>query len=138
MIKLCYKEYEYKITLGACKYFFEQTGKDLQYSLLLYLEACDTTRKMASISRLRLFHGLMSAKDASYLFYSVIKQTSSAASLEEIQDAMHRVSWMPTESEDGLCEPWPLIMLELATNANIYFSEIAKKKVDTEDSKVTA
>ena len=73
----------------------------------------------------------MSASDASYLFYSVIKQVGAGASLEEIQDAMHRVSWMPTESEDGLCEPWPLVMLGLATDANVYFSEIAKKKVDS-------
>ena len=131
MIKLCYKEYEYKITLGACKYFYEQTGKDLQHSLLLYLEACTTSRDMESISRLRYFHGLLSFKDASILFYSVIKQEAKGASLAEIQDAMYRVSWMPTESEDGLCEPWPLVMLELATEANTYFSEIAKKKADT-------
>jgi hypothetical protein len=131
MIKLCYKEYEYKITLGACKYFYEQTGKDLQHSLLLYLEACDISREMSSLSRLRLFHGLLSAKDASYLFYSVIKQAVDGVSLDEIQDAMHRVSWMPTESEDGLCEPWPIIMLGLATEANVYFSSIAKKKAVT-------
>jgi hypothetical protein len=130
MIKLCYKEYDYKITLGACKYFHEQTGKDLQHSLLLYLEACAITRDMESISRLRYFHGLLSFKDASILFYSVIKQTESNIPLAEIQDAMYRVSWMPTESEDGLCEPWPLIMLELSTEANTYFSQIAKKKAD--------
>ena len=130
MIKLCYKEYDYKITLGACKYFFEQTGKDLQYSLLLYLEACTTSREMNSMSRLRLFHELMSFKDASVLFYSVIKQSTSGISLSEIQDAMYRVSWLPTESEDGLCEPWPIVMLELATEANAYFSQIAKKKAD--------
>jgi len=73
----------------------------------------------------------MSASDASYLFYSVIKQVESGVSLDEIQDAMHRVSWMPTESENGLCEPWPLIMLGLATEANAYFSQIAKKKADS-------
>lgn len=130
MIKLCYKEYEFKITLGACKYFFEQTGKDLQHSLLLYLEACATSKDMEMISRLRLFHGLLSFKDASILFYSVIKQASDGVSLAEIQDAMYRVSWMPTESDDGLCEPWPLIMVSLATEANEYFNQIAKKKAD--------
>ena len=131
MIKLCYKEYDYKITLGACKYFFEQTGKDLQHSLLLYLEACTTSRDMEMISRLRLFHGLLSFKDASVLFYAVIKQASDGVSLQEIQDSMYRVSWMPTESEDGLCEPWPLVMLELSTSANKYFSELSKKKAGT-------
>ena len=129
MIKLCYKEYEWKITLGACKYFYEQTGKDLQHSLLLYLEACSTSRNMDSISRLRLF--LLSFKDASVLFYSVIKQATEGVSLSEIQDAMYRVSWMPSESEDGLCEPWPLIMLNLSTDANTYFAQISKKKAGT-------
>lgn len=131
MIKLFYKEYEYKITLGACKYFFEQTGKDLQHSLLLYCEASVTTVGMEPISRLRLFHSLLTFKDASTLFYSVIKQSGNNIPLAEIQDAMYRVSWLPTESEDGLCEPWPVVMLELATEANTYFSQIAKKKADT-------
>ena len=131
MINLFYKEYEYKITLGACKYFFEQTGKDLQHSLLLYLEASVTSVGMEPISRLRMFHSLMTFKDASVLFYSVIKQSGNGTPLAEIQDAMYRVSWLPTESDDGLCEPWPVVMLELATEANTYFSQIAKKKADT-------
>tara|TARA_R110002153_G_scaffold141757_1_gene292912 strand:+ start:529 stop:924 length:396 start_codon:yes stop_codon:yes gene_type:complete len=130
MINLFYKEYEYKITLGACKYFFEQTGKDLQHSLLLYLEASVTSVGMEPISRLRMFHNLMTFKDASVLFYAVIKQSGASIPLAEIQDAMYRVSWLPTESEDGLCEPWPVVMLELATEANTYFSQIAKKKAD--------
>ena len=130
MIKLFYKEYEYKITLGACKYFFEQTGKDLQHSLLLYIESSVVSKDKVSISRLREFHGLLTFKDASILFYSVIKADGNNIPLAEIQDAMYRVSWLPTESEDGLCEPWPVVMLELATEANNYFSQIAKKKAD--------
>ena len=77
-----------------------------------------------------MFHNLMTFKDASVLFYAVIKQSGASIPLAEIQDAMYRVSWLPTESEDGLCEPWPVVMLELATEANTYFSQIAKKKAD--------
>ena len=130
MIKLCYKEYEYKVTLGACKYFFEQTGKDLQHSLLLFLKSSSENRDLNLLSKLCHFHGILSFEDASILFFALIKQSGGGVSLDEIRDAMYRVSWTPTESEDGLCEPWPVVMLELAHEVSAYFSQIAKKKAD--------
>lgn len=129
MIKLCYKTYEYKLNLSACKFFHEKTGMDLQHTLMLFLDACRKSQKMEYIERLSLFHGLMSFKNASYLFYSVIKEADSSIPLCEIEDAMFRVSWIPATVDDAeLCQPWPLVLVDLATQVSDYYSQMDKKK----------
>jgi len=129
MIKLCYKEYEYKLNLSACKYFHEKTGKDLQCTLLSFIDACRTSEKMDYLDRLSLFHGLISFKEASFLFYSLIKETDKSIPLCEIEDAMFRVSWIPATVDDAeLCQPWPLVIVDLATQVSSYYSELDKKK----------
>tara|TARA_R110000851_G_C12929214_1_gene551100 strand:+ start:103 stop:501 length:399 start_codon:yes stop_codon:yes gene_type:complete len=129
MIKLCYKSYEYKLNLSACKFFHEKTGKDLQYTLLLFLDACRTSAKMEYIERLKLFHGVISFKEASILFYSLIKETDKSIPIDEIEDAMFRVSWIPSKVDDAdLCQPWPLVLVDLATQVSEYYAELDKKK----------
>ena len=131
MIKLCYKEYPYKLNLSACKGFYEKTGKDLTYVLMRYLEACRETVGMNDLERLRNFFGIETSDTMSNAFHQLIKQEDKSISLSEIQDAMFRVSWMPTDSDSDLCEPWPLVVIDLATQVNSYYSEIDKKKVIT-------
>jgi hypothetical protein len=76
-----------------------------------------------------LFHGLISFKEASFLFYSLIKETDKSIPLCEIEDAMFRVSWIPATVDDAeLCQPWPLVIVDLATQVSSYYSELDKKK----------
>lgn len=131
MIKLCYKEYDYKINLAACKKFYEQTGKDLTYTLMRYLDACRATREMSATERLTYFMGIESFENISKLFHCLITQVDKSLPLAEIQDAMFRVSWIPSDRDDDMSEPWPLVVVVLATEVNEYFSELDKKKVDT-------
>lgn len=129
MIKLCYKTYEYKLNLSACKYFHEKTGLDLQYTLLSFIEACRSSSKMDYLDRLNVFHGIIPFKDASILFYSLIKEYDSSIPLSEIEDAMFRVSWIPSKADDAdLCQPWPLVLVDLATQVSEYYAELDKKK----------
>lgn len=131
-IKLCYKEYDYKMNLAACKSFYEQTGKDLTYILMGYIEACRATVGMQSVERLRHFSGLETFETISKLFHCLIKQEDKSIPLVEIQDAMYRVSWMPSDEDDSkLCEPWPLVVVDLATQINEYYSQLDKKKAVT-------
>lgn len=102
---------------------------DLQHTLMLFLDACRKSQKMEYIERLSLFHGLMSFKNASYLFYSVIKEADNSIPLCEIEDAMFRVSWIPATVDDAeLCQPWPLVLVDLATQVSDYYSQMDKKK----------
>jgi hypothetical protein len=129
-IKLCYKEYHCKLNLNAQKKFYEQTKLDISYTLLRYLEACQITKGKSALDRLTYFHSIESFENISVLFKCVIDEESKV-DIEEIQDAMFRVSWIPSDRDDDLSEPWPLVVVELATQVNDYFAELSKKKATT-------
>lgn len=131
MIKLCYKEYDYKLNLSACKAFHEQTGKDLTHTLLRYLDACRTTKNMETLQRLEYFFGIEKFDVIAKAFHCLIKQENKNIPLVEIEDAMFRVNWIPNEEDSDLCEPWPLVMVDLATQVNDYYTQMSKKKADT-------
>ena len=126
---LCYKQYSYKINLAACKSFYEQTGKDLNYTLLRYLEACRETVGLEAVPRLRHFFGLEDFDVIAKLFYCLIKQEQKDIPLAEIEDAMFRVGWMPTDEDGDMCEPWPMVVIAIATQVSEYYSKLDKKKV---------
>jgi hypothetical protein len=128
---LCYKQYDYKLNLAACKSFYEQTGKDLNYTLLCYLEAARETVKLNTVSRLRHFFGLESFDVIAKMLHCMIKQEDKSIPLAEIEDAMFRVGWMPTDEDGDMCEPWPLVVMLVATQVSEYYSEMDKKKVTT-------
>jgi hypothetical protein len=134
MIKLCYKEYDFKVNLAACKSFYEQTGTDLQHTLLLYLDANVKSVGQGLLERMTTYHGVCKFDIAAKLMHCLIKQKHDGIPLAEIEDAMFRVSWTPTEQTTELCEPWPLVMLGLATQVNDYFADnLPKKKADTSE-----
>lgn len=134
MIKLCYKEYDYKVNLAACKSFYEQTGTDLQHTLLLYLGACNKSMGQELIERMATFHNVCSFDKAAKLIHCLIKQKDTSIPLAEIEDAMFRVSWTPTDQDSDLCQPWPLVMIDIATQINDYFADnLPKKKADTSE-----
>ena len=135
MIKLCFKEYPYKVNLAACKSFYEQTGVDLQYTLLTYLDACVRSVGQDLTQRMVTFHDVCSFDKAAKLIHCLVKQEDENVPLAEIEDAMFRVSFMPGEVDHELCQPWPLVMVELATQVNDYFSaNMPKKKADIEET----
>lgn len=134
MIKLCYKEYPYKLTLGACREFYEQTGKDATYILMRYLEAFYIdTKGMPLISRIRYLKGLESEDTISKLLHSMIRAEVKTMPLDEIQDAMFKVSWLPNENDNDISEPWPIVVAKLAIDINDTFMDVSKKKADTRD-----
>ena len=140
MIKLCYKEYDFKVTLGACKSFYDQTGRDLQCVLLDYLHEHGTQSGISikdgvmldTLGYMRALHSVCGFEDASKLITCLIKSENNSIPLNEIQDAMFRVSWLPTDSEGDFQEPWPLVMLSIAVQVNDYFSKaLSVKKMVT-------
>jgi len=128
---LCYKQYNYKLNLAACKSFYEQTGKDLNYTLLRYLEACRDGSNNDVVSRLRVLFGLESFAIIAKLLHCLVAQEDKSIPLIEIEDAMFRVGWMPTDSDGDMSEPWPLVVAMLATDISEYYANLDKKKVTT-------
>ena len=133
-VSLCYKEYSFKINLKACKEFYDLTGLDLQTVFLSYICASVDSQEMSISHRLLHFSKLYSRDIACKALYCVIKQGEDGVSLEEIQDATFRVSWIPSERQDDQSEPWPIVMLMAALEINDYFSkELGVKKSDTSE-----
>jgi hypothetical protein len=131
IIKLCYKEYTAKLSLAACKDFYEQTGKDLNYVLMCYLETCRESGGLETSVRLRKLFDVESFDTIAKLFVCVINASESSVPLEEIEDAMFRVGWMLSNNDDGLSNPWPLVVTALANDVSGYYAELDKKKVTT-------
>ena len=131
MIKLCYKEYDWKLSNGACKSFFDKTGLDLQTVFGDYIEASLETNGKSLISRMQIFSRLYSRDIASKALFSIIKPVNDGVPLSEIEDATYRVSWMVSDRPDDLSEPWPIVMFHTALQINDYFNaNIPKKKAD--------
>lgn len=132
MIKLCYKEYDWKLTIGACKKFFELTGLDLQTVYGDYIDAALNMQGVSIIGRMQALAKLYSRDVASKALHCIISANDESIPLAEIEDATFRVSWVVADRPDDLSEPWPLIMLATAYDINEYFNTNlpVKKKAD--------
>ena len=129
MIKLCYKEYDWKISGGACKSFFDKTGLDLQTVFCDYIEASIEADGKSLLSKMQIYSRLYSRDIASKALYSIIKPVNDGVSIAEIDDATYRVGWIIRDRPDDLSEPWPFVMLDTAFKINDYFNaNIPKKK----------
>lgn len=142
MIKLCYKSYDWKISNGACRSFKEKTGKDLMGVFAAYIVASINLKNdISTFERCEVFRDVHEAVDdgdvafdiASKALHCVISASDTSISLEEIVDAMYRVSWTVSDRPDDLSEPWPVVMLDVALQLNTYMCENLplKKKADS-------
>jgi len=132
MIKLCYKEYPLKMSLNACKVFFDKTGLDLQTVFMKYIAHCSNTSEMKLAERLVSFSELYTRDIASKALHAVIDEATDGIPLAEIEDATYRVGWFESANDDDISEPWPMVMLSTALEINNYFtSNTDVKKSDT-------
>lgn len=130
-ITLCYKEYPCKLNLSACKYFYEKTGKDINHVLMKFIASSSSQQKETLLDRFERLFSVESAQTIAYLFHAVTREQNSCLQLHEIEDAMFRVGWIPNNDEDSeLCQPWPYVVLDLATQVSDYYA-VTKKKADS-------
>ena len=131
-IHLAYKRYPYKLTLNACKVFFEQTGLDLQTVFLKYISAAANSRELSIADRLISFSELYSRDVACKAMHCMIKEVDKTVPIAEIQDGTYRVGWMASDRDDDLSEPWAMVITALQVND--YFTEsLNVKKLDTSE-----
>ena len=131
-VKICYKTYDCKLSAGACKYFTDKTGLDLQTVFGDYVEKSIELQGVSLISRMQTLSRLYNREIASLALYSIIKSENESVDLCEIEDATFRVSWQLSDRPDDLSEPWPIVMLQVGFDINEYFNNnIPKKKADT-------
>lgn len=134
MFELCYKQYDFKMTLNACKSFYDDTGLDLQTVFMKYIVACQKTFEMTSMERLVLFSDVFPRAIAVKAMYYIIKEAQDGISIAELEDATFRVGWLPSDESGEKREPWPLVMLSIALKINEQFTKgLEIKKTDTSD-----
>jgi hypothetical protein len=130
MIKLCYKEYDWKVSQEACKSFTDKTGLDLKSVFFDYLVCAINTSKDLSVQdRMQMYSNVHSEKIAITALHCIIKAGSDGVSIDEIADGFNRVGWILSDRPDDLSEPWPFVMVSAALDINTYFNaNIPKKK----------
>jgi hypothetical protein len=141
IIKLCYKEYPFKISQKACKTFFDDTELDLQTVFLSYISAWYKSKVAndSPIDRIIALSKLYPREIACKALHCMIRQEDSSIPMLEIQDATFRVSWLePIEGDedyqDEFAAPWCLVMLNTALKISEYFTKhLEVKKTDTSD-----
>lgn len=134
-MKLCYKEYDVKMSLGAIKYFKQKTGKDLWGVLLALLQTYIETERESIVYRMRKLYETVDFETASHMFKAIIDTPDKRYPIEEIQDAMYRVGWRITDDSDEMSEPWPFVAVAAAYEIDEQFADTvsSKKKADTSE-----
>ena len=127
-IKLCYKEYPIKMSLGACKAFSDKTGLDLQTVLMEYIAKCSDNSDKTLMGRMVSFAKIYNRSVACDAIHALINGGGAGVSLDEIQDATYRVGWAVSERDDDISEPWPMVMLDAALQVNDYFVKNTSQK----------
>jgi hypothetical protein len=132
MIKLCYKEYDWKASTEACKSFTDKTGLDLKSVFFDYLvSAINAPKDLSLTDRMQMYSNVHSEKIAVTALHCIIKAGSSSVSVEEIADGFCRVGWILSDRPDDLSEPWPFVMVNTALDINSYFNANIPKKKET-------
>lgn len=109
-IRLCYKDYDIKMTLGAMKLFAEDTGGRDMWTTALQCIA--TNQALANSSLCDRFIGLgrvLTFLEASHFLHRITSAANSAIGLDEIQDAMFHSGMIPSDDDD--LQPWQLVLL---------------------------
>ena len=129
MIKLCYKSYPYKMTLGSMRHFNKQTGKDLWSLMMDFMLTFLATSEDPVMERMAKLYRICDFETASIAIHSLVRVENKNIPIEEIQDAMFRVGWMPVQDDESeMIEPWPLDMCATAFNIDSQMREEMPKK----------
>ena len=134
MIKLCYKSYDYKFSMDALRLYKKRTGGCLWGLMVKYLEVyglsvANNDPLLIKLDKLTSIADFFMISEA---FYCLIKQAQDGIPVEEVQDSMFRVGFLPSDRDDDMSEPYQLVFASLALEINKTFNEEVKKPVTSE------
>ena len=119
---LCYKEYPFKMSLGAMKQFKVATGKDLWHTLVAFLDEWMQGEGESVLKRCRRAYEVVDFVTAAELIHALVKAENKSVPIAEIEDAMFRVGWLPTDLENNNVNPYPLVLVSIAHQINDEFT----------------
>jgi hypothetical protein len=135
--KLCYKEYDYKITWSAKRDFKRETGRGL-WSTLQGVMGIVHANKGGSVFNLMSEIGKhIDDVDGPILLYTLAKQCNASLQISEIADACDRVGWRPVENDNEYAQPYTLVLYTMLLDIDsMYEQEAIQAKKDLCPSEV--
>jgi hypothetical protein len=135
--KLCYKEYDYKITWSAKREFKRETGRGL-WSTLQGLMVIVQANKDGPVFNLMAEIGKhIDDVDGAILLYTLAKQCNASLQLSEIADACDKVGWRPVESDSEYAQPYTFVLYAMLLDVDgMYEEEAIQAKKDLCPSEV--
>ena len=125
MIKLCYQQYESSVTLAAHREFLKRQGNSLGFYIGKTIIAAAGGQGLGVAQQMSAIAEAIPFGVALDIFDVV---TDKGVSKEEIEDAMFRVDWIPTERDGDMSEPWTFVLAKFAGEYSEIYNEITEKK----------
>jgi len=127
-VHLCYKPYQFKMSLGAMKAFKEATGKDLWSTLITFVDSWSRSKEEPELTRYREAYKAVDFETAVHAAHCMIHEYDKSISMDEIEDAMFRCGWLPNADGNDKGAPYPIVLINMALQIHSTFSSDEKAK----------
>tara|TARA_R110000744_G_scaffold238900_1_gene356337 strand:+ start:127 stop:567 length:441 start_codon:yes stop_codon:yes gene_type:complete len=123
--KLCYKEYDYKITWSAKRDFKRETGRGLWSTLQGLMVIVQANKDGSAFNLMAEIGKHIDDVDGAILLHSIAKQCNSSLQLSEIADACDRVGWRPVDDDSEYAQPYTLVLYSIVLDIDEMYQEEA-------------
>lgn len=128
--KLCYKDYDYKVTWAAKREFKRETGRGLWSTLQGVIRVYNDNSDGSVIDLMAAIGKYIDDVDGAILLWVLAKQCNSALQLSEIADACDRVGWRPTDDGE-YAQPYTFVIYAMVLEIDkMYQQEAIQAKKD--------
>ena len=129
--KLCYKEYDYKITWSAKRDFKRETGRGLWSTLQGVMVVVHANKQSSAFNLMAEIGKHIDDVDGAILLHALAKQCNSALQLSEIADACDRAGWRPVDDDSEYAQPYTLVLYSIVLDIDaMYQQEAIQAKKD--------
>lgn len=128
--KLCYKDYDYKITWSAKREFKRETGRGLWSTLQGIMGVVRDNSDGSTLDLMAAIGKHIDDVDGAILLWVLAKQCNSSLQLSEIADGCDRVGWRPVDHGD-YAQPYTFILYSIVLAVDeMYEQEAIQAKKD--------
>jgi hypothetical protein len=132
--KLCYKEYDYKITWSAKRDFKRETGRGLWSTLQGLFKVVRAISNENGADENDLMAAIGEHIDdvvGPTLLWVLAKQCNQLLKIEEIADGCDRVGWRSVSRDSDYAQPYQLVLYKMLHDIDDYYeSEAIQAKKD--------
>ena len=129
--KLCYKDYDFKLTWAAKREFKRETGRGLWSTLQGVFAVANKNKGASTWDLLCAIGEHIDDVDGATLLWVLAKQCNSTLQISEIADACDRVGWRPVDEGSEHAQPYTYVLYDIVLQIDkMYQEEAIKAKKD--------